>query len=433
MKSLSQKHFLYFVVCILQVACGGGTNGAADSSVTNICASTSASTTNDNYVRSLVGDGSGLVADQGGGSDGGGSDGGGSAGDGEFVNFNIVVPTTSSRQGRLKWTVIRSQYGIQDSTGSLCFEKDTASTGGYKVVGVNGTDPSTVRSTQANIYVSTSGVITTTLPLKINGVSKDVVYGASRYRDVASLKADFIDYSGKYIFGYISSDVGTGANPLVSTGIFNLNSDGTGRICDETFIYSDNCINGLDVIATYDDPLKRTTIRVKGSPSQRYPIGNGYATNADIVAVMHKFGVDGLSFVGDFVLSGYRVNRTGAQYGSRISTNAYSLTNAIGAWSVTSRSIISAKTYTTQNAIANVNGVIKARVGGSGISCYSSSSTLTTNALANGVVNLSTPGIQTAYIVQMDPDLVAYVVPNQEIGFGRRFSTLPTAAACQPQ
>ena len=428
------------MVCILQVACGGGggTNSSSGvSTATNICAGNLLKATNDNFTRALVGDGTGLIAEQVSGtdfgsSDGGGSDGVGAAGDGELVNFNIVFPTSTSKQGLLRWTVIRSQYGIQDSTGSLCFEKDTSSSGGYKVVGVNSAEPSSVRSTQANIFVATSGIITTTLPLKINGVTKDVIYSASRYKDIKSYRTDFYDYSGKYIFGYIANDVGTGLNPVVSTGVFNLNPDGTGRICDETFVYSDNCINGLDVIAAYDNPVTRTTIRLKGASNQRYPISAGYATNADIVAVMHKFGVDGVSFVGDFVTSGYKANRTGAQYGSRISNNAFILNNAIGAWSITSRSILNGQTYTTQNAIANVNGIVKARIGGNGLPCYVASSTLTPNTVANGVVNFSTPGVSTAYAVPLDADLVAYVVPNQEIGFGRRFSTLPSAAACQP-
>ena len=376
----------------------------------------------------LAGDGNGLWSGDAGG-DAGGGDGAGAAGDGEFVKVSITFPNAVTSTGTLTWTVVRSQYGLTGTTGTLSIQKDKSGQGGYKVVAVNGV-PS-VSSSQANFYVATNGQISGSLPLMINGGRKDTLFTFAQLLKSTGSSTDFSEYAGQYGFGFIAVDTGTGFNPIVSSGVFQLKADGTGRICDQSFVYSDSCTNGLDVVATYEDPAARNLLRFRQAAKQSHAIANGWATGADVLAVMHKFGSSGMSFTGDFVTTGPNANRTGAQFGSRVGSAPLNPTALVGAWN----SVIVVPyygIYTTYFAISNSNGTVRSRYGISPTNCGATTSTLVANPLMNGSLVSYTPGSSDSYVIQLDSDVAAYVVPGEEIGFARRYSTKPTDAPCQP-
>ncbi len=436
--SVNSKYASALVVALVSglTACGGGGSGTATAPAattpTPPASTALALGLADTFTGTLLGGGTGLWSGDV-GADGGSADGGGAAGDGEFVKVSMKFPSATSAAGTLTWTVLRSQFGIANSTGTLNIQRDTTGVGGYKVVGVNGV-ATAVRATQGNFFVSTSGQLNGTLPLAVGtgGAVKDSIFNGIRFNDAKSTSTDMSEFAGQYGFGILAAAVSTGANPDVSGGIFNLNANGTGRIC-EGFVYSATCANGLDIVATFDDPASRNLIRMVAAASQSQPITGGAANGVNGLFVPRKFGTSGVSMTGDIVFTSASLpNRTGAVYASRVGSSAINAASLVGAWSATSRNILSNSSTSNLAAVNFVGGVLKAGSRATATTCGSSSSTLTPGPL-NSVVTITGGGnTSSRYLVQLDADLAVFVAPGEELGLLRRYSTNPLAAPCQP-
>ncbi len=440
--SVNSKYASALVVALVSglTACGGGGSGTAATAPAAPVTPTVPTTTalalalNDTFTGVLQGSGTGLWSGDI-GADGGSADGGGAAGDGEFVKVSMKFPSAASANGTLTWTVLRSQFGIANSTGTLNIQRDTSGVGGYKVVGVNGV-ATAVRATQGNFFVSTSGQLTGTLPLAVGagGSVKDSLFNGIRFNDAKSTSTDMSEFAGQYGFGILTAAVGTGANPDVSGGIFNLNANGTGRIC-EGFVYSATCANGVDIVATFDDPTSRNLIRMVTATTQSQPIANFAASGVNGLLVPRKFGTSGVSMTGDFVLTIASVparTATGAAYASRVGSSPINRADLVGAYSVTGRNILSNSSTSNLAAVNFVGGVLKAGSRANGTTCGSSGSTLTPGPL-NSVVTITGGGSTTSrYLIQLDADLAVFIAPGEELALLRRYSTNPLAAPCQP-
>ena len=410
------------------VACGGGGGGSSTltSSILNLKLS-------DPFTAVLIGDGTGLWVDNSGGGGDGGGDGGGGAGDGEFVKVSMLFPNTSRPTGTLTWTILRSQYGKTNATGTLTIQKDASAVGGYKVTEVNGV-PSSL-ATQGNFFVSTSGQLSGTLPLPIGtgGAIKNSLFSGFRFKDIASAPTDMSDYAGQYGFGIIDSNLSGAPFTEVDGGQFTLNADGSGRICPQTFIYSTTCANGINVKATFDDPSSRNLVHIKETATQG-TFASGHATGIDMLAVVRKFGSSGVSFSGDAVfMVGGAAAATGAVYGSRLAASPADPTTLIGAWNYTYTSIsnnASLGSASNQVAIANVGGAIKVSAG-TLAGCNASSNTISAGPV-NGVFQSLDGNSNQVFTIQLDTDFLVVVTGGAEIGFARRYSADPANAPCQP-
>ena len=420
---------------MIVTACGGGgSSTAAPPPVANVPLALNLS---DSFTAGvLTGDGSGLWSGSSGG-DGGAGDGGGAAGDGEFVKVKMRFPYAGQPNGTLTWTVLRSQYGITGSTGNLTIQADASGAGGYKVTAVNGS-AAAVSAGQGNFFVSKSGQLSGMLPLPIKGGQNNLFNGV-RFKDGTSSATDMSEIAGTYVWGATGSDLTTGANPDITGGSLKINADGSGRSCSGVFAWSANCTNGLDLLATFDDPASRNLIRVKAAATQSQPIAAGGATAIDMLAVARKFGNNGVSLTADFVVTRTgTTSRTGAMYASRQGSAPSNPADFTGAWNYTGRSIQNPlPTGSAYFAIANVSGVIKANGGLNAATCMPPDKIVTFSAgPVNGVVTgtrpVPFPGEGPSYAIQLDTDMTAIVTPASELGLARRYSVDPTKAPCQP-
>jgi hypothetical protein len=335
--------------------------------------------------------------------------------------------------------VLRSQYGITGSVGVLSIQKDASGAGGYKVTGVTVNGLATpVRTNQGNFFVSTTGQLSGTLPLAIGagGSVKDVLFSGIRFKDAVSAAADMSEYAGNYGFGLITADVGTGANVAIGAGVFNIAANGSGRLCGNASSYSASCTNGIDFVASFDDPATRNLLRLRTAASQSQPIAAGFKTGLDMLAVVRKFETSNISFTGDLVATGPgQTNRTGAIYASRFSAAARSPSTAIGAWNYTYRSTKNAVPGgSALVAVADVGGVIKSRDGERNASgqCTNASGTLTAGPGGSLAITTAAAVPVLSYFIPLDTDLAVVVETDAELGLARRFSTDPTKAPCQP-
>lgn len=437
--SVNSKYASALVVALVSglTACGGGGSGTtattpAPTTPTVPTTSALALGLNDTFAGVLQGSGTGLWSGDI-GADGGSADGGGAAGDGEFVKVSMKFPSSASANGTLTWTVLRSQFGIANSTGTLNIQRDATGVGGYKVVGVNGV-ATAVRATQGNFFVSTSGQLTGTLPLAVGtgGAVKDTLFNGIRFNDARSTATDMSEFAGQYGFASLTANVTTGAAPSVSGGILNLNANGSGRICDG-FVYSATCANGLDVLATFDDPTSRNLIRIVNAATQSQSISAGAANGVNGLFVPRKFGTSGVSMTGDVVLTGVGIpNRTGAVYASRVGSAAINPSSLVGAWSITARNILSNSSTSNLAAVNFVGGVLKANSRATATTCDALSSTLTPGPINPAVTITGGGSTAPRYLVQLDADLVVFVAPGEELGLLRRYSSNPLVAPCQP-
>jgi hypothetical protein len=392
----------------------------------------------DPYAIVLTGTGEGLwnFESGGGGGDGGdgGGDGGGGGGDGEFIKVRMKFPTVAKPTGSLTWTVLRSQFGINNNTGTLTIVKDPNGQGGYKVTEVNGS-AAAVRATQANFFVSTSGQLSGSFPLPIGtaGAVKDSLFSGVRFKDGVSAASDLSEYAGTYLWANIGAPVG-GGGVFIGAGVFRLNADGTGRVCSNTTVWSATCPTGLDLTTKFDDPASRNLLRTVEAKVQSLPIAAGTFTTIDMLSVVRKFGTGGVAITADLVgapASGSK--ETAALYASRIAAAPADPAANVGAWNYTNRTAGPAfgQEGSAQFAIANVGGVIKARGGQSPTACLPITSTLIAGPV-NGALTVKNPGNSDGYFIQLDVDYGVVVTPNEEIGFVRRYSKDPTKAPCQP-
>jgi hypothetical protein len=438
------------VAAALLSACGGGGGGsssttAAPAAGTAVTALAAIATT-DTYSGTLTG-ALGRWGGRGGGANSGGAASGGGAGDGEFVEINSVFPQDSVSTGTITWKVLRSQYGIGGTTGTLTIMEDTTSTkGGYKVTEVNHV-PSAVRATQGNFSVSATGQVTGTLPLAVGagGAVKDVLYSGVRYIDgTSSTAANFSDYAGTYGVAGISATAGTNASPDIFTGVLKLNSDGSGRYCGDTATYSDTCTNGINVTASYEYPTTPNVVHFKSTATQVPAIAAGSANTVDMYAMVRKFGSGGLnrSISGDYVTTGdSRGNRTGSMFASLLNVTQVDVSNSspiIGAWDYTARNIettSSGGSYNAPVAINFVGGQLKMNVPYKDGTCTDIGRRRTFSpGPVVGAATLTSAGTYAdGYSFFLDDDLAVFVVPSAELGFVRKFSSSASAAgACQP-
>ena len=356
----------------------------------------------------------------------------------------MLFPNASTPTGTVTWTVLRSQYGILNTTGTLSIQKDAAITGGYKVTAsvVNGTAVA-VSPKQGNFFVSTSGQLSGTLPLPILG-GRDAIFNGIRFKDATSVSTDMSEYAGQYVWAEMDANVGTGLNAGTGYGSLNLNADGTGRVCKQTFVYNASCANGMDIVATFDDPAVRNLIRIKQAATQSLPIPNGNATALDMLAVVRKFGADGVSLTADFVATGGSgPGGTGILYASRTGVTL-TPSDAIGAWNYSGRNVTAGLSGSVRMAIANVGGVIKSRPFDlATATCSPGESRLTSGPVSSvnqGEWWSPSSGYsgQYSYAFQIDADTFVNVNANAgqlEFGVGRRLSADPTlggAWTCQP-
>lgn len=308
-----------FAVTLLLSACGGGGGGGTTTpSVTLVPAGQINLALADGFVSpsGVLGgtEGTGLWDGGGGSSDSGGSaDAGGSAGDGEFVKVSIKFPGNTGN-GTLKWTILRSAYGLENTSGpTLDLQPDTSGAGGYKVVG-GGTN-------QSNIFVSKSGQISGSLPLPISSGPNSVFVG-TRFND--STATTLATYAGTYNYVAVSATKGTGTLAQVDSGIVFFANDGKGRICPNqngVLAYSPTCAEGLDIVGKFDSTANNV-LRFVQSPTQATANAITNNNQMDMIAVAKSFSSpslsQGMTFSGDFInynkTDGYR---TGAVYATR--------------------------------------------------------------------------------------------------------------------
>lgn len=431
-------------------ACGGGGGGSAGDTNAVATTPTTASTSpnlalaavdNFTFTGALAGTGTGLWSGTEGASDGGDGDGGGAAGDGEFVKLNMKFPFAGSSTGTLKWTVLRSQYGITGKTGSLTITQDRSGAGGYKVTAVDGV-AANVRPTQGNFFVSASGQINGTLPLPIgiNNRVKDALFNGVRFTDAKNSATDFSLVAGQFRFGAMDAIAGTGGEADVKVGVLNLDAKGRGRICLGSFSYADNCSNGLDIVASFDDPAVRNVIQFVHAPSQSTASN---FTTFNMLAVARKFDSgDGISLTGDFTIADKLSSktRTGALYASR--STSLTPTSLIGAWNFKGRVVgQDGGDASALIAVAQVGTVVKMRFSNAssatGCSDDPADNNTINSSIATGVLTSvdarvsATPG----YLIQLDVDTLVLADPAstvEAIGLVRRLSKDPTKAPCQP-
>lgn len=452
------KSFVNVLPIALLVACGGGSSSDVSDNVntgdtTTVTANSSYSpfSLSDSYSgSSFSGNGYGYGGDTGDGS----ADAGGAAGDGEFIRLRGRFPTTGNTS-ILTWTVLRSQYGIQDSSGTLTVEPDlTANGGGYKVLSytINGGASQSARPKQSNIFVSAKGQISGTLPLPINGV-RDAAFTAMRFADSKSTTVDFADYAGSYVFAQMAADKGTGLDKSTAAGIVKINSDGSGRICPSEN-WSSTCPDGADIKLSYDDALDQRLVRIQAAATQTVPIPTNGRNQLDVLAVFRKFEFpngssnDGLSFTADWLSwdsrSSSSAQRTGIAYASRIGTvdeiasvNLNSTgSDFVGAWNYVG-SPVSGSTYKAYARAEVISGSLKVSVG-SGVIGTPCTETwrFSQDPMLSGVAKLtSVSNSAVGYGVLIDSDTFVYINPEYEIGIARRYSGdsgSGPAGACTP-
>jgi hypothetical protein len=318
--------------------------------------------------------------------------------------------------------------------------EDTASgKGGYKVTAVNGS-ATAVRSTQGNFSVSATGQVTGTLPLAVGagGAVKDVLYSGVRYSDgTSSSTVDFSDFAGTYGLAGISTTAVTNASPDIFTGILKLNSDFTGRYCGGTTVYSDTCTNGINLIASFEYPTTPNVVHIKSTTSPG--IGAGFANSVDLYAMVRKFGTGGLnrSLSGDFLSTGdSRGTRTGSMFATRLFLSDLVVSSSspiIGAWDYTARSIVGDGSYNSPTAIKFVGGQLKLNIPYLGNCSDVGRQRVITTGPVMGAITMTSSIYAPGYSFFLDDDLAVFVVPDQELGFARKFSSNPLAAgSCQP-
>jgi hypothetical protein len=448
-----------FVVSLVLTACGGSGGGSTTAPVTPNPGNTPTAVTyntgftqpviNDNYTGAFRGNGRGL-----GGDSGGSASSGGGAGDGEFIQLTGGLPAGTATT-TLTWKVLRSQYGQQDSTGTLTVQVDTNTKGGYMVTAVNG-NANAVRATQSNIFVSTTGIVTGTLPLNIGGAVRDTAFTALRFKDATASTTDFSAMAGTYGYGYFTADTGTGANRYADGGWMRVNADGTGRMCDGAVGYSATCANGLDFVSSYDT-VNKSIVHVTQAAVQSQPVSASRYDRLDALLVAKPVainGVTGYTFSGD-VLSWDSRNvalpvRTGIAYASRAYDAAtptpgnvvnLSDANIIGSYNIAMNSVDAAQSGYFYASFARVGTVVKGR--GSAGNTVANRLTCGINQLvfpaasSNGVLaGAGSNGAFTAFFIYTDVDSFVYI-PNDNSGLGvaRRMNTDPTItplANCQP-
>lgn len=427
-------------LCMSLVACGGWEGSSDGPAPTPEVVTQFAISTQDNFAftGALQGNGSGVWLNEGGGgADSGDGDAGGAAGDGEFVKVNMRFPGSANQQGKLTWTVVRSQFGLAGQTGQLTIAKDAAGEGGYKVTAVNGVE--TIRASQSNFFLSASGQLCGSLPLPIgaSGAVRDVLFNGVRFKDGVSTAADLSEFAGTYTFGFLAGDAGTGQNRGAKAGVLKFDASGAGRLCLNTVSWSASCADGLDANVSFNDPKMRNVIRIRTAPSQSLPIAAGTRSELDILAVARKFGMSGVSLSGDYLATAPGlVATTGALYASRQEMGALSPMMAVGAWNYVGSMISSmgVAPVSTKLAIADVKGTVQmaASVNGDPSLCAAQASTLGVGTV-NGVIALNNPMLMThSYMMMLDTDLALVVMPGLEVGLARRYDTNPAVAPCQP-
>ena len=442
MKQKTSAIFVATVAAVMLAACGGGGGGGETAVVTPPPVVTPdpvlppiVLNLEDPFAFILAGT-DGLWNFEGGGGGGGGDgggDGGGGGGDGEFIKVRMKFPTLTIPTGSMTWTVLRSQFGINNNTGVLTIVKDTSGKGGYKVTEVNGS-AAAVRPTQDNFFVSTSGQITGSFPLPIGpgGAVKDSLFSGIRFKDGVSAASDLSEYAGTYFFAFVGSPVGGG--PLdIDGGFFRINADGTGRICLDVPAWIATCPIGLDLSAKFDDPTTRNLVRIVEAKVQSLPIAAGTPTKIDMLTIFRKFGTSGVAVTADTVntlASGAK--ETYAIFASRLGSAPAVPSSLIGAWNVTARNVNPAFSGSFQAAIANVGGAIKSLGGTSSTACFQDSSTLTAGPVDGAFTGRTTGSNSDFYIIPLDVDYVITLSPGQQIAFVRRYSKDPTKAPCQP-
>jgi hypothetical protein len=235
--------------------------------------------------------------------------------------------------------------------------------------------------------------------------------------------------------------------------MFNLNADGSMRVCPDSTTYSASCTNGSDAKAVFDDPSNKNVIRINSVVSAAQP------DQVTAYAVVRKFGTNaGVSFTADFTnKKATGASRTGAMYASRLQTNVVPATAAIGAWNYVGKNINYTSTGSaisgSENfkvAVKDVAGVVKALAPDTGTGTATVPATCNTTfsdpvaplSGANGVFTMkstATTGSVNAYFIQLDTDSGVRVELRQtgvtgfsSFGLLRRYSTQPTDAPCQP-
>ena len=440
----------------LLVGCGGGSGSSGSSAAPFIPdTSYSALTATDTYTGGFRGDGYGFGGDNGSGD----ADAGGAAGDGEFITLQGSFPTGSATSD-LTWTVKRSQYGIQDSTGTLTVTRNTSGGGGgYTVTAysINGGTSQSPRAAQSNIFVSETGQITGTLPLPING-GVDASFTALRFVESQSASSDFSAYAGFYAFAQMAADKGTGLDRGIAAGVVKISADGTGRICP-TQSWAANCTGGADIVLSYEDPANRSLVRFKAAATQTTAIPPGGRNQFDLLAVFRTFdfpggatSTDGLAFTADWLSWDSRDSsvkqRTGIAFGSRIkdvSGNALVSVSTdghefVGAWNFVS-SPRNGSTYKGYGRAELVSGNLVLRLdNGTNTGTCTTSRTYSQITTLPGVVMLtnSIDSTDVGYGVLLDSDTFIYVKsedgPDDELGIARRYSATPIvgpANSCQ--
>ena len=323
---------LALVLSILLLnACGGGGGGSASNSDVSVATTPIALGLTDTFAFSAVYGGGGVWNGSSSISASGEADGGGGAGDGEFIQVKANFPYSGNPTGTLYWKDLRSQYGIGGTYGTLNIQVDSTN-GGYKVISasLNGGAFNPPSANQQNIFVSTNGIISGTVPLPI-GSGQDTPFTASRFADtpVGGISA----LAGQYVYGSLYATAGTGANPSVGHGILYINPTGAtatsavGRVCTyPATTYSPTC-PGFDVNIAYNSPPATNVVQITLAPTQ------SIATNQvgfSLLAVFKSYGSSGLSFSGDFATT--TNGNTGIIYGSRIPAVAITPASFVGTY-----------------------------------------------------------------------------------------------------
>ena len=418
------KHLSAVAVLATLTACGGGGGGGT---TTVADAKLGISTAADTFKGSFGGDGLGQWDGAGGDGGGGGAgDGGGGAGDGEFIGFTIDFGAKT-----FTYKVLRSQFGVSPSwTNTLNLTPDNVN-GGYTATSTG--------STQPNLFLSKSGLVTGQIPLPIGtgGTLKLSTFAGARYK---SAPTDLTVFAGDYAYGGMTKEVVTKANANVEHGVFRIDASGTsGRLCPDANTFTPSCANGFPFTVAFDDPANPRVLKFTSSEAHQL---SGYAVasrNATTGAVTMTIDITAVS------QDPGNPRITGALYATTIdptlAVNAGSFAYA-GSWSIVSTatdqtvgagkaSFSTSATFKYASNGSACPGTAGADPNNSGTGVILSGTTLDPNLKGAFVFSNSTATGSTTVGVPAGPDLMILVeTDNTNSGLGsltvlRRYNLLP--------
>jgi hypothetical protein len=374
------------VLATLVAACGGGSSststsgGSGNTTLPNVPSFDAGVGTVPDFP--LVVSDSGTV--EGGPGAGGDSAGEGSAGDGERIRILINFSQLSGT-----WTIVTSAYGVVGQTGKFTLTKDS-NAGGYRFIGAT--------LSQDNLYVSKSGLISGSLPLRLKGVE-------TRSKFVAILEsqkeASLAGIAGLYNMGYTLVSPNNPAAFRAVPATMKISATGAVRICPFA-AYSDTCgdVNGATM-------LVGALSTIASEPGKFSVTLNGSAEGVAIAA-NHRYG---RTILWDFVVrsAAGAVTATGTRVGAFQTPKAPDSSIYAGNW---------AGTATLSSGQGQSSSGNSALFGGSGAVAGALLATNTGTGLGYKF-DQSAPSAQTSGFLPTCGSIDLATIPQMPGSFGR--------------